>query len=62
MKMLSRKLHNYAWTRLSEGAQYVIPARTGGRILLDNNCNGTVLILTQTQVELKDRGCKDGKC
>jgi len=52
MKMLSRTLHSCAGTRLSEGAQHAIPARTGGQILLDNNCNGMVLILTREQVEL----------
>lgn len=52
MKMLSRKFHNYALTHLSEDAQHAIQERTGARILLDNNCSGMVLILTQEQLEL----------
>lgn len=52
MKMLSRKLHNYAWTHWSVGAQHGTPAMTGARILLDNNCNGMVLIPSRAQVEL----------
>ena len=62
MKMLSRKLRNYAWTHWSVGAQYGTPAMTGARILLDNNCNGMVLIPSRAQVELKHKSCKNGKC
>lgn len=52
MKMLSRKLHNDAWTHLCGAAQHAIPEKTGAQIPLGRNCNGMVLILTQEQLEL----------
>jgi len=61
MKMLSRKLHNDAWTHLCGGAQHAIPEKTGAQILLGRNCNGMVLILTQEQLELKSKSCKTRK-